>query len=98
MAEGSEIQRFQDHFSEYKIVVYGGFNCEDIIFEGQVTSGNRINLLYNDVERHFHVIAYLTCAMTKRYVCEGCNTSSRSGAKHQFREKCTDCMSIPCEA
>ena len=33
-----EIQRFQDHFAEYKNVVYGGLDCEDIIFEGNVTS------------------------------------------------------------
>ena len=32
-----EIRRFQDHFTEYKIVVYSGLNCEDIIFVGEVT-------------------------------------------------------------
>ena len=47
-----EIQRFQEHFSEYKTVVYGGLNCEDIIFEGNVTSEKRVNLLYDDVTRH----------------------------------------------
>jgi len=31
----NEIQQFQDYFSEYKIVVYAGLNCEDIIFEGR---------------------------------------------------------------
>jgi len=30
-----EIRRFQDHYTEYKIVVYSGLNSEDIIFEGQ---------------------------------------------------------------
>jgi len=39
-----EIQQFQDHFSEYKIVVYGGLHYEDIIFEGNVTSEKRVNL------------------------------------------------------
>ena len=43
-----EIQQFQDHFSEYKIDVYGGLNCEDIIFEGRVISEKRFNLLYDD--------------------------------------------------
>jgi len=32
-----EIQQFQDHFTDYKIVVYAGLNCEDKIFEGRVT-------------------------------------------------------------
>ena len=92
-----EIQRFQDHFSEYKIVVCGELDCTGIIFEGQVISEQRVNLLYGDVTRHFHVIAYLTGAMVKRYDCEGCNKSSRSGATHKCRETCTDCMSIgPC--
>jgi len=49
-----EIRRFQDQFTEYKIVFYGGLGCDDIIFEGQVTSEKRVNLLYDDVERHYH--------------------------------------------
>jgi len=63
------MRRFQDHYTEYKIVVYSGFNCEDIIFEGQVTSEKRVNLLYDDVNRHYHVITNLTGAMSKRYIC-----------------------------
>ena len=62
-----ELQRFQDHISEYRIVVYGGLDCREIIFDGQVTSEKRINLLYDDVNRHYHVIANLTGAMVKRY-------------------------------
>ena len=65
-----EIRRFQDHYTEYKIVVYGGLNCDDIIFEGQVTSEKRVNLLYDEVNRHYHVITNLTGAMSKRYMCE----------------------------
>ena len=33
--------------------------------------------------------------MSKLYICEACNQSSRSGVTHRCREKCTDCMSIP---
>ena len=55
-----EIKRFQDHYTEYKIVVYKGLIFDDIIFEGQVTSEKMVNLLYDDVKRHFHVIANLT--------------------------------------
>jgi len=40
-----ELQRFQDHFAEYKIVAYEGLNCEDVIFEGKVASEKRVNLL-----------------------------------------------------
>jgi len=31
-----ELMRFQEHFEEYTIVVFGGMNCEDIYFDGQV--------------------------------------------------------------
>jgi hypothetical protein len=56
----NELQQFQDHFTEYRIVVYGGLDCEDIIFDGQVTSEKRFNLLYDDVNQHYHVNANLT--------------------------------------
>jgi len=70
-------------------------NCEDIIFEGRVISEKRVNLLYDDVTRHYHVIANLTGAMSKRYICEGCSKSCRSGVTHKCSETCTDCLSIP---
>ena len=54
--------RFQEHFKEYRIVVFGGLNCEDIMFDGQVESEKIINLVYDDVNRHFHVINNLTGA------------------------------------
>ena len=76
-----EIQRFQDHFSEYKIVVYGGLTCEDIIFEGKVASEKRVNLLFDDVTRHFHVITNLTGAMSKQYICEGCSKCCNTGVR-----------------
>jgi hypothetical protein len=46
-----ELARFQEHFSDYKIVVYTGLNCDSIMFEGQVQSTQkRLKLLY-DVTR-----------------------------------------------
>jgi hypothetical protein len=36
------------------------------MFEGQVDSPKRINLLYDNVERHYHVIVNITGAMAKR--------------------------------
>jgi len=33
------------------------------MFVGQVDSSKRLNLLYDEVERHYHVIANLTGAM-----------------------------------
>ena len=65
-----ELVRFQEHFRQYKIVVYRGLSCQDIMFEGQVDSPKRLNILYDYVERHYHVIAKLTGAMVKKYVCK----------------------------
>jgi len=33
-----ELMRFHEHFIEYRIVVFGGSNCEDIYFDGGVES------------------------------------------------------------
>jgi len=40
------------------------------MFEGQVASVKRINLLYDDVERNYHVITNLTGAMARKWVCK----------------------------
>ena len=55
-----ELIRFQKNFHEYKIVVYDSVHCDNIIYEGHVESPKRINLLYDDVNRHYHVITNLT--------------------------------------
>jgi hypothetical protein len=51
-----ELELFQDHFRQYEIVVYTGLNCDTFMFEGQVEKPECINLLYDDVTRHYHVI------------------------------------------
>ena len=51
-----ELESFDTHFREYKIVMYEGLDCDSIIFEGQVESSTRLNLLCGDVTRHYHVI------------------------------------------
>jgi hypothetical protein len=38
------------------------------MFEGQVETSDRINLLCDDTSRHYHVIGSLTGAMAKRCV------------------------------
>ena len=63
-----ELINFQEYFREYKITVYQVLACEDIMFEGQVDSPKKINLLYDDVEHQYHVIVNITGAMVKKYV------------------------------
>ena len=90
-----ELTRFQEHFHEYKIVVYSGLNCDSIMYQGHVESGKRINLLFDEVTRHYHVIGNLIGAMAKRYVCEGCNKGCRYGASHTCEQTCSDYMVSP---
>ena len=90
-----ELLKFQELFREYRITVYQVLACEDIIFEGQVDSPKRINLLYDDVEQHYHVIVNITGAMAKKYVCNACKKSSASDATNRCEQTCSDCMTSP---
>jgi len=90
-----ELIKFQEHFRVYKITAYRGLACEDIMFEGQVDSPKRINLLYDDVERHYHVIVNITCTMAKRFMCKACNKSCACDATHICNQTCDDCMARP---
>ena len=91
-----KIAKFQEHFREYKIVVYQGLSCDNM-FAGHVESNKRLNLLYDDVERHYHVITNLTGDMAKKYVCKACGKSCRSDTAHNCDQTCSACMtSLPC--
>jgi len=90
-----ELERFQDHFKEYRIVVFAGLNCDVIYFDGRVNSEKRINILYDDVEHHYHVITNVTGTMARLYVCKGCNKGCRRDVSHICDQTCTDCMSSP---
>ena len=57
-----ELIKFQEHDLEYKITVYQCLACEDKMFDGQVDSPKRNNLLYIDIERNYHVIGNITGA------------------------------------
>ena len=51
--------------------------------------------MYDDVNRHFHVINNLTGAMARRYICKGCNKGCERGTTHKCGETCSDYKSIP---
>jgi len=74
---------------------FGELNFDDIVFGGQMESEKRINLLYDSITKHYHVIKDVTGAMTRRYVCRVCNKWCISGLTHRCEEMCSDCMSVP---
>ena len=75
--------------------MYQGLGCDDILYEGQVDSSKHLNLLYDDVERHYHVVTNLTGAMAKRYVRKACHKSCRRDITHVCDQTCSDCMASP---
>jgi hypothetical protein len=60
------LAKFQEYFKDCRIVVFSGFNVEDIMFDGQIQTEKRINLLYDKVARHYLVIVNITAAMAKQ--------------------------------
>ena len=42
------------------------------MYQCHVESQKRVSLLFDTVKYYYHVIANLTGAMAKRYICEGC--------------------------
>jgi len=65
------------------------------MFEGQVDSSKHLNLLYDDVERHYHAIINFTVAMAKMYVSNACHKSCRRDITHVCDQTCSDCMASP---
>ena len=76
-------------------MVYQRLSCDNIMFEGRVESAKRHNLLYDDVERHHHVITNLTGAVARRYICKACNKSCWRDVTHVCYQTCSDCMMSP---
>jgi hypothetical protein len=64
------------------------------MYQGLVDSDKRINLLVDEVRQHYHVIANLTEAMAKRYICEDCNKGCKYGVVHTEQTR-SDCMVNP---
>ena len=62
------------------------------MFEGQVDSLKRLNILNDEVEQHYHVIAKLTGAMAKKYVCKGCGKACKRDVAHVCDQTCSDCI------
>ena len=90
-----EHNSFKEHFRDYKIVEYQGLGCDDIMYGGQVDSSKHLNLLYDDVERHYHVISNFTGTMAKKYECNAGHKSYRCDITHVCDRTCSDCMASP---
>jgi hypothetical protein len=82
-------------FQKSRFVVFGDLKCNDIVFDKHVENEKTINVLYDDVSKHYHVLGNLTGALTRRYDCRGCNKGCKRGVMNKCQETCIDCMSVP---
>lgn len=88
-----ELQQFQQHLQNYKIVVYNyGSKGRDIIFKGSVESP-ALNLLYH--EGHYNVVTSLTAAFCCIYFCEHCSTPYNTKNDHRCVSACPCCQQSP---
>ena len=69
--------------------------CYEIMFEGPLESTERMDLLYDDVTWHYHVIGNLTAAMARGYVCKACGKGCRRDVAYTCDQTCSSCMVSP---
>ena len=63
------------------------------MFDDQVETEKRINLLYDEVSKHYHLMNSVTDALSRKYVCKGCNKGCERGVTHRCQERCRDYVS-----
>jgi hypothetical protein len=69
LSNGGGLQQFEEYLLDYKIIVYGGFSPDRLIFNGMSVSHKKIYLLYYADSGHFNVITNVKVAMVKGYIC-----------------------------
>jgi hypothetical protein len=88
-----ELQQFQPHLSDYKVIVYDGLSPDRLIFSGNSVSTRKFYLLYDSDSGHFNVITNIKAAMAKKYVCDACDTLY--DYPHKCDKACSLCASAP---
>jgi hypothetical protein len=85
-----ELQQFQAHLSDYKMV-YDGLSPDRLVFSGNSVSTRKLYVLYYSESGHFNVITNIKTAMAKKYICNACNTL------HDYTHKCDKaCFYVYC--
>jgi len=88
-----KLEQFQDHLSNYKIVVFDGLSPDRLIFSGNSHSTKKLYLLYDPDSRHNNVITNIKAAVAKRYICNGCDTLYDK--THKCDKVCSLCNATP---
>lgn len=89
----SELQKFQQHLSDYRIVVYRyGSRGRDVTFSGNKGTKN-LNLIFEN--NHYNVITSLTAALCCSYFCEDCHIPYNAKGEHRCVKTCPSCQQSP---
>jgi len=80
-----ELVRFQEHFRDYKIVVYEGLKIKSNL------RSNLTRFMMTPIGTN------LTAAMARQYVCKACRKGCTSDVTYVCDQTCSDCVaSSPC--
>jgi len=88
-----ELRQFQDHLSDYQIIVFHGLNPDRVMFSRNSRSATKLHVLYDRDNEHYNVITSLMGAMAKRYICNGCDTLYNK--THKCDKVCSLCTATP---
>ena len=88
-----ELQQFQEHLSDYKMIVFDGLNPDRYMFSGNSISAKKLCLRYDRDLDHYSVITNLKEAMPKSYICNGCDTLY--DYMHKTDNVCSLCTATP---
>jgi len=82
-----ELRQFQDHLSDYLLIVFDGVKPDRLMFRGNSRSAKKLHLLCDRDNEHYNVITNMNCAMAKQYIF---NTL------YDFKHKCLFPATPPC--
>ena len=88
-----ELRQFQEHFSDYKILVFDALNPYRVMFSGNYLTPKKLYLLYDRKFGHYNVITKLKGATAQKYVCNGCDNLYDNN--HKCGKFCSLCTATP---
>ena len=92
-----EVKRFQQHFTNYQIIVVSGDHNNSIIYPPEPPGTDEkptINLYYHN--NHFDTITSFPGFLNRNYFCHRCHKSYDSTTDHRCPVMCRSCRGFGC--
>ncbi|XP_035690339.1 uncharacterized protein LOC118425540 [Branchiostoma floridae] len=84
-----EIQKFQEHLTDYQIIVVSAKELNEVVFKGPHHEQKLILYL---IDEHYHVITSMPSFMERTYFCWSCNKGYNDRKCHKCEEVCRLCQ------